>query len=75
MRNNLALSRVFLANPIPGREMTANVSTWLRAFRSPLQRAYPRQDEPDRDFADLLRQADARTRRDAPASACPPRKG
>ena len=44
--------------------MTANVSIWLRAFRLPLQRAYPRLDESldamDDDFADLLIRADER---------------
>jgi hypothetical protein len=43
-----------------GAEMTANVSIWIRAFRSPLQRAYTRLDKTDRDLADLLRQADER---------------
>ncbi|HEY7800829.1 MAG TPA: hypothetical protein VIA80_18825 [Hyphomonadaceae bacterium] len=49
--------------------MTANVSIWLRAFRPPLQRAYTRPDQTDRDLADLLRKADERMQRNAPASA------
>jgi hypothetical protein len=53
-------SRVFSANPIAGKEMTANISIWLRAFRPPLQRAYTRPDQTDRDLADLLRKADER---------------
>jgi hypothetical protein len=50
--------------------MTANVSMWIRAFRLPLQRAYPRLEEApdaadidagiDADLDDLLRQADER---------------
>jgi hypothetical protein len=40
--------------------MTTNVSIWLRAFRPPLQRAYPRLDEIDRELADLLNLADER---------------
>ena len=75
VRNAAAPSRVFSVKPILGRAMTANVSTWIRTFRPPLQRAYSRVDETDRDLADLLRQADERTpQRDAPASADPPRK-
>ncbi|HEX5008455.1 MAG TPA: hypothetical protein VFV70_15180 [Hyphomonadaceae bacterium] len=42
--------------------MTANVSTWIRAFRPSLQRAYPQLAETDRDLAELLRKADERTR-------------
>ena len=44
----------------------ANVSTWLRAFRPPLQRAYTPPDEPARDFAALLELADARRAKTAP---------
>ena len=62
-------SRVFSANPIAGKEMTANVSIWLRAFRPPLQRAYTLPHETDRALADLLRKADERIQRNAPASA------
>ena len=44
--------------------MAANVSIWLRAFRLPLQRAYPRLDttveDIEADFDDLLRAADER---------------
>jgi len=51
--------------------MATNVSTWIRAFRLPLQRAYPRLEEApdaadpeaadiDADLDDLLRQADER---------------
>ena len=53
--------------------MATNVSTWIRAFRPPLQRAYPRLEEApdagdrdaadiDADLDDLLRQADERLR-------------
>ena len=58
-------SRVFFSNPNRDRAMTANISIWLRAFRLPLQRTYPRLEERpeeiDADFADLLRRADERT--------------
>jgi len=40
--------------------MTANVSIWLRAFRPPLQRAYPCLDETALDLAALLERADER---------------
>jgi hypothetical protein len=49
--------------------MTANVSIWIRAFRLPLQRAYPRQEELqdtagiDADLDRLLHQADKRLER------------
>jgi hypothetical protein len=52
--------------------MTVNLSIWLRAFRLPLQRAYPRLDDAavediEVDLTDLLRAADERmAERDAP---------
>ena len=52
--------------------MTVNVSIWLRAFRLPLQRAFPRLDDAavediEVDLADLLRAADERrAEQDAP---------
>jgi hypothetical protein len=44
--------------------MAANVSIWIRAFRLPLQRNFPRleetEDADDIDFDELLRAADER---------------
>ena len=40
--------------------MTTNVSTWVRAFRPPFQRAYPCLDETALDLAALLERADER---------------
>jgi hypothetical protein len=54
--------------------MTPNISTWLRAFRPPLQRAYPRLEETGCDFTDLLERADARKAKTAPANAGESRK-
>jgi hypothetical protein len=47
--------------------MAANISIWLRAFRPPLERTYPRDEDATEDeLADLLRQADARRTESAP---------
>ncbi|MDP3739318.1 MAG: hypothetical protein Q8R02_18155 [Hyphomonadaceae bacterium] len=53
--------------------MTANISTWLRAFRPPLQRAYSRLDETGDDFADLLELADERKVKDERRAKIAPR--
>jgi hypothetical protein len=43
--------------------MRTHISYWLRAFRPPLQRAYPCTEEALRELEELLRQAERRTAR------------
>ncbi len=57
--------------------MLVNIAYWLRAFRTPLQRAFAQRDETarlddtGRDLVDLLRRADERLNASGPRTGTP----